>query len=301
MQSIDTHSGFVVLLGRPSAGKSSLINAICGHHVSIISPVPQTTRNVIRGIVSDPRGQIVFLDTPGLHRSEKQINLRLREVALQHLEDAEAAVYLVDATRHPGDEERDLASVIAEHDLPVVVGITKCDLPSADIPRTHRFLQEAGLGGLTTVELAGLPEELAASRHGVDTLLDELFPLLPEGPAWYPEEFYTDQEPSFRIAEVIREQAISRVRQELPHALYVEIADLEQREHTLWARAFILVERDSQQGIVVGQKGKTITAIRKESEKVLAELFPTPVRLSLQVKVKSRWRHDEALLKRLIQ
>ncbi|MFW5827624.1 MAG: GTPase, partial [Alkalispirochaeta sp.] len=141
MQSTDTRSGFVVLLGRPSSGKSSLVNAVCGHHVSIISPVPQTTRNVIRGIVTDPRGQIIFLDTPGLHRSEKQINLRLREVALQQLEDVEAAVYLVDATRHPGDEERDLATVIAEHDLPVIVGITKCDLPAADIPRTRRFLE----------------------------------------------------------------------------------------------------------------------------------------------------------------
>ncbi|HKK49800.1 MAG TPA: GTPase Era [Alkalispirochaeta sp.] len=301
MQSTDTRSGFVVLLGRPSSGKSSLMNAVCGHHVSIISPVPQTTRNVIRGIVTDPRGQIIFLDTPGLHRSEKQINLRLREVALQHLEDAEAAVYLVDATRHPGDEERDLAAVIAEHDLPVVVGITKCDLPTADIPRARRFLNEAGFGDFTTVELSGLPEELKDRRRGVGTLLDRLFLLLPEGPAWYPEEFYTDQEPMFRIAEVIREQAILRARQELPHALYVEIADLEQREDTLWARAFILVERESQQGIVVGQNGRTVTAIRKDSERVLAELFPTPVRLSLQVKVKPRWRHDEALLKRLIQ
>ncbi len=301
MQSTDPHSGFVVLLGRPSSGKSSLMNAICGHHVSIISPVPQTTRNVIRGIVTDPRGQIIFLDTPGLHRSEKQINLRLREVALQHLEDAEAAVYLVDATRHPGDEEHDLATVIAEHKLPVVVGITKCDLPAADLPRTRRFLHEAGFGDFTTVELAGLPEELKEYRRGVGTLLDRLFPLLPEGPAWYPEEFYTDQEPSFRIAEVIREQAILRARQELPHAIYVEVADLEQKKEALWARAFILVERDSQQGILVGRNGRTITAIRKDSERVLSELFPTPVRISLQVKVKPRWRHDEALLRRLIQ
>tara|TARA_B100000614_G_scaffold238210_1_gene236898 strand:+ start:1271 stop:2173 length:903 start_codon:yes stop_codon:yes gene_type:complete len=299
MQSTDRRSGFVVLLGRPSSGKSSLVNAVCRQHVSIVSPVPQTTRNVIRGIMTDSRGQIVFLDTPGLHRSEKRINRRLRDVALEHLPDAEAAVYLVDASRHPGDEERDLAQIVSELALPVVVALTKCDLPDAHPDRVRTFLAEAGVSA-PVVEIAGLPEEMADRRRGVPDLLDHLFELLPDGPAWYPDEFYTDQEPRFRIAEIIREEAIKRVRQELPHALYVEVADLEQRKDTLWARAFILVERDSQQGIVVGKKGATVTAIRRDAERVLSGIFPGPVRLSLQVKVRPKWRHDDDLLKRII-
>lgn len=301
MQSTQGKSGFVVLLGRPSSGKSSLINALCGHHLSIVSPVPQTTRNVVRGIVSEPRGQIVFLDTPGLHRSTRKINLRLRDVALANLPDAEAIVYLIDTTRKVGDEERDLAEIVVTRNLPVIVGLTKCDLPDARPDAARAFVDEVGLTDAPIIELAGLPEEMAAVRRGVTELLDTLFPLMPVGPPWYPEEYYTDQEPTFRIAEIIREQAILRARQELPHAIYVEVADIEQRESAIWVRAFILVERETQQGILVGKKGAIITAIRKDSERILSDIFPSPVQLSLQVKVRSRWRHDDALLKRLIQ
>lgn len=300
MQRSDTRSGFVVLLGRPSAGKSSLLNAVCGHHVSIVSPVPQTTRNVIRGILSEERGQIVFLDTPGLHQSDKQMNRRLREVALEQIADAEAAVYLLDATRPPGPEEQDLAEIIGGVDLPVVVATTKCDLETADPERCRRFLREHGIDS-EAVELGGLPEELAETRFGVSELVDRLFAVLPEGHSWYPEEFYTDQEPAFRIAEIVREAAIARARQELPHAMFVEVADLEQRDGGIWARVFILVERDSQQGIVVGKGGATITAIRREAESRLAGLFPDPVKLSIQVKVRAKWRSDTSLLKRIIQ
>ena len=300
MQSIVAHSGFAVLLGRPSSGKSSLVNALCNHHVSIVSSVPQTTRNVIRGIYTEDRGQIVFLDTPGVHRSEKKINQRLREVALEYVPDSELVVYLVDATRPAGDEERDLAKVVAGLGSPRIVAITKCDRREAKTAETRTFLAGQGLSDLPTVELSGLPEEMKDQRRGVDTLLDLAFPLLPEGPVWYPGDRYTDQDPRFRIAEIVREQAIARVRQEIPHALYVEVADLQQKPDTLWARAFLFVERQSQQGIVVGKKGETITQIRRDAERRLSEIFPTPVRLSLQVKVRPKWRHNDNLLKRLI-
>lgn len=299
MQRTGPRSGFVVLLGRPSAGKSSLINAICGQHVSIVSPVPQTTRNVIRAIHSEERGQIVFLDTPGLHQSDRQMNRRLRELALEQITEAEAAIYLIDATRPPGDEERDLAGIIGGLDLPVLVATTKCDLEAADPARCRGFLLEQGIS-TEPVEIGGLPEELVETRFGVSEVLDRLFALLPEGHAWYPEEYYTDQEPAFRIAEIVREAAIRRARQELPHAMFVEVADLEQRDSSIWARVFILVERESQQGIVVGKGGATITGIRREAESRLAELFPHPVKLSIQVKVRPKWRNDGNLLKRII-
>lgn len=294
-----------MVLGRPSAGKSSLINAICGHHISIVSPVPQTTRNVIRGVYTEERGQIVFLDTPGVHRSDRKMNRRLRDVALEHIPDAEALVYLIDAARPTGDEERDIAATVAEADLPVVVGITKCDRTEATPDRVRAFLAETGITApespVEVVELAGLPEEMAGTRRGITSFLDALFRILPQGHPWYPAEFYTDQDPRFRIAEILREEAIRRTRQEVPHAIYVEVVDIEERDDAIWTRAFILVERESQQGIVVGKRGATITAIRTAAEAALAEIFPKRVRLSVQVKVRPKWRSDEAVLKRLIR
>ncbi len=300
MQSTDIRSGFAILLGRPSAGKSSLINAMCGNKVSIVSPVPQTTRNTIRGIYNDSRGQIVILDTPGMHLSEKKLNLRLRDVVLENLPEAEVVVYAIDATRLPGEEERDLVEIVRSLSVPVIVGITKCDAPDARPAKIIAFLADEKLADLPVYELGGLGRDAREAPRGVPELLEAIFAVLPISPPWYPEEFYTDQEPSFRIAEIVREQAIIRTRQEVPHALYVEVADLEKRGGTLWARTFLYVDRTSQQGILVGKGGATITAIRRDAERILAGIFPDPVRLSLQVKVRPRWRRDDRILKRLI-
>lgn len=287
-----------------------MINGLCREKVSIVSPVPQTTRNTIRGIYNDDRGQIVFLDTPGLLDATKKINLRMREIVLGSLEEADALVYTVDTTRPPGPEEEYVASIVSELTIPRVVATTKHDHPDSNPDRTVSFLESRGMGNVPTVALRGLgtpdsvspvsasPETVAS---GLDELLNTIFPLLPQGDQWYPEDHYTDQDPHFRIAEIVREQCINRAREEVPHALYVEVSDLEQREKYLWARVFVLVERSSQQGILVGKKGATITAIRKESERVLSEIFPLPVRLSVQVKTRPRWRRNEGLLRHLIR
>lgn len=300
MQSTSRKSGFVAVLGRPSAGKSSLVNAICGQKISIVSSVPQTTRNSIRGIFTDPRGQIIFLDTPGWHLAEKKVNLRMRTVVTESLQEADAILYTVDTTRPAGEEERAIAAMVATLTVPRVIVPTKCDRAESAPEQTLQTLAELGLAQLPSYAVGGLGEE-PDTPTGIDHLLQGLFDLLPEGDPWYPEDHYTDQEPSFRIAEIVREQAILRARQELPHALYVEVADLEQRGKTLWARVFLIVEKESQQGILVGKKGSTVTAIRKDAERVLAGLFPGTVRLSLQVKTRSGWRRNEALLKKLIR
>lgn len=295
-----------MVLGRPSTGKSSLINALCGQKISIVSPVPQTTRNTIRGILNDRRGQIVFLDTPGLHDAEKKINLRMREIVLSSLEEAEALLYTVDTTRAPGPEEDFVAGIVTSLRVPRVVVMTKCDDPGSDVKRAITFLERKGLADPPPLPVGWIGEAIPTegdppSDTGLSRLLDALFPLLPEGDRWYPEDHYTDQDPRFRIAEIVREQAILRSRQEVPHALYVEVADLEQREKELWARVFILVERPSQQGILVGRKGATVTEIRRESERILSGIFPLPVRISLQVKTRPRWRRNDNLLRDLIR
>jgi GTP-binding protein Era len=289
-------AAFVALVGRPSSGKSTLLNRICGGKVSIVSPVPQTTRNRIRGIHNGPPGQLVFVDTPGFHSSQRKMNLRLRELTTSTLRESELVLYLVDVTRPPGEEERALILSLRGTEGRLVVGLNKID-----VQPNHRALAEQELAAaFPSPRLFPLS---ALSGEGLEPLLAALWQLAPEGDPMYPPEYYTDQTPEFRIAEIVREKAMRDLREEVPHALFVHIEDLEmRRENTeLWARGFIFVERDSQKGILVGRGGERIKATVRDAEAELGELFPYAVKLDLRVKVRPKWRHDEALLSRLIR
>lgn len=287
-------SGFVAIVGRPSSGKSTLLNALCGEKVSITSPIPQTTRNKIRGIVHDDQGQIVFIDTPGFHHSERKFNKALTDQVMSSLQDAEAVLYLLDATRSPGDEEKELASLILASGRPVVTAVNKVDKKPKTLEEVRVF---AILTGFKTVLNISAEKET-----GLKELTDALFALLPEGDPLYGEQDYTDQEPTFRMAEVIREKAIARVSQEIPHAIFVDIEDMEKREvegkEKLWVRAVIIVERQSQVGIVVGKGGEGIKAIRQASQKDFKKLFTWDIYLDLRVKVNAKWRSDDRLIKK---
>lgn len=287
-------SAFVAIAGRPSAGKSTLVNSLCGEKVSIVSPVPQTTRNAVRGIVNKPEGQLVLLDTPGYHISEKRLNKRLSEVATGAFGDADVVIYLLDSTRAPGEEEEALAKVLIFSVDKLVVGINKVDLKEADRERARAFVA-AHFPGAPVVELSAL------ERTGLDVLLAAVYAKAPEGPAWYPEEYYTDQEPVFRIAEIIRERIIAHTRDEVPHAIYVSYEDSRRLEDgSLEASYDLVAERDSQKGILIGKAGSMIRMIREEAEKELGEIFDYPVHLRLQVRVDPDWRKDDKRLKDLI-
>ncbi|WP_304226698.1 GTPase Era [Gracilinema caldarium] len=295
-------AAFVAVVGRPSAGKSTLINTLCGQKVSIVSSVPQTTRNMIRGIVNREMGQLVFVDTPGRHISEKKLNRKLVELADRALEESELVLYLIDASRPMGAEEEELARAVQysrAYPDRTVIAINKVDDKRADPATVHTFLKE---------KLPGIPEERrreisAKNGTGVQELLQFLFALAPEGPRLYPEDTYTDQDVQFRIAEIIREKAINNLREELPHSIYVDVADTELRNdgQRLWVRAFILVERESQKGIVVGKGGEMIKTIRQSAQKELNRIFDWKVELDLRVKVASDWRQNDAVLRRLIE
>jgi GTP-binding protein Era len=289
-------AAFVGLVGRPSSGKSTFLNQACGGKVSIVSPVPQTTRNRIRGIYNGPPGQLVFVDTPGFHSSERKMNLRLRELTLATLREVDLALYLVDVSRAPGEEERALIAALRGREDRLLVALNKIDLTPNHRAAAEQELREA-------FRAPRLYPISAASGEGLEALLAALWQLAPEGEPFYPPEFYTDQTPEFRFAEIIREKAIRDLREEVPHALYVHIDDLEmRRENTqLWARGFIFVERDSQKGILVGRNGDRIKAIVRDAEAELGELFPYEVKLDLRVKVRPKWRRDETLLARLIR
>lgn len=287
-------SAFVAIVGRPSSGKSTLLNALCGAKVSIVSPVPQTTRNTVRGIVNKPAGQLVFLDTPGFHISDKKLNLRLKDLVLRALADADIVVYLIDATREPGPEEEALVKALAASNMPLVAIVNKVDHAEALPERAIAFVAEH-LPGVLTLRIS------AKEKLGLDELVDYLLDKAEDGPTWYPEEYYTDQEPVFRIAEIIREKAILHTREELPHAIFIDFTDSRKLEDGgLEVSYDIVVERESQKGIVIGKGGSMIRLIREEAEADLVDLFDYTVKLRLQVRVDPTWKHDEKRLDSLI-
>ncbi|MDR2471143.1 MAG: GTPase Era [Treponema sp.] len=336
-------AAFAAVVGRPSAGKSTLINMLCGRPVSIVSPVPQTTRNAIRGIVNREAGQLILVDTPGMHLSEKKFNRRLTETAVRAAAEADLILYVLDASRPPGPEEEAIAAELAgpgegdaggaPRDVPLFAAINKMDLPGADPERAAAFLS----GRFPLLAEERRFRISAKTGDGTGALLAALYAAAPEGPPLYPEEYYTDQEMDFRIAEVIRGEALSRLRQELPHAVYVEIADMEWRRcapdrqgapdrredatdgvtekmtktqsvldrhgcrRRLWVRAFIICERESQKGMIVGRGGSVIKAIGEASRKKLNALFDWKVELDLRVKAGGDWRHRDNILRKVLK
>jgi GTP-binding protein Era len=286
-------SAFVTIIGRPSVGKSTLLNKMCGEKVAIVSSVPQTTRNAIRGIVNRKEGQLVFIDTPGRHSSEKKINKKLMEVSERALSDCDIVLYVLDASRPPGIEEEEIADLLAPLTEKTIVAVNKIDAPNADIKKAKEFINQKFSENIFPIS--------AFTGEGIDDLLAALFAMAPQGQPLYDEEYYTDQETEFRIAEIIREQAINRLREELPHSLYVDIADMELKEDKLWVRAFIIVERESQKGMVVGKGGEMIKAIRLASLKNLKRIFEWKIDLDLRVKTGKDWRQKDHTLRRIIE
>jgi GTP-binding protein Era len=306
-------AAFVAVVGRPSAGKSTLVNQMCGEKVAIVSAVPQTTRNAIRGIVNREQGQLVFIDTPGRHKSEKKINKKLMDVSGRAAGDSDLVLYVVDASRSPGPEEAEIAAFLAPHAGRTVVAVNKMDDSGADYNRARDFIAQ----NIPGIEDSRCLPVSAKNNEGIDALLAALYDMAPEGEAFYGMEYYTDQEVEFRVAEIIREQAINRLRQELPHALYVEVADAQFSGEggvpsdealtvegggppRLWVRAFIVVERESQKGMVVGKGGAMIKAIRRAALKELRTIFDWKIDLDLRVKTGRDWRHNDSTLRHLI-
>ena len=307
-------SAFITVSGRPSAGKSTLINRICGYKVSIVSSTPQTTRNKIRGIYTDERGQLVFLDTPGYHISDKLINTQLKEVAEDAVSESDMILYVVDPTRDIGNEENKLLDFLSKSRLPVAVAFNKTDVLEERGKNKQEFIESLQ----NFIKKRIMPPDKEKQREisffsvsaktgdGVDQLLAKVYELSPEGEMMYPPDYYTDQDVEFRISEIIREKAINRTKEEIPHSVYVEIADTEMSYNPdgskkLWVRAFLVAESESQKGILIGKGGEKIKAIRIAAKREIKSVFPYTVQLDLRVKVHKNWRKKGALLNRLIK
>lgn len=288
----------VAIIGRPSSGKSTLLNTICGSKVSITSPTPHTTRNAIRGIYTDSRGQLIFTDTPGYHLSEKKFNKKMQDIAVSSLEETDAVLYMMDATRKPGDEEDSITYMLSGLTVPVVCCINKKDILSdKQIEEAQEYLKRSMPGRVVLVASAKADE-------GVDEILIELFKHAPEGELLYDENTWTDQDLEFRVSEIIREKAMNSVTAEIPYAIMVEVSDLEYNaeEGKVWIRAFITVERESQKGIMVGKGGENIKKIRIASFKEIKKIFPgSKLELDLRVRVNGKWKSNDMILSKVFK
>lgn len=296
--SIGDKTALVTIIGRPSAGKSTFLNTASGEKISIVSAIPQTTRNAIRGIVNTSLGQLVFIDTPGYHESEKKMNLRMRNIVADQLQNADAILYVIDSTRTCGEEEKLITSLLKDHQKKTVIAVNKIDESRSIAEHTRKFI---------AAELKDVGEDKiincsAKNDTGINDVLKALYDIAPIAPHLYAEEYYTDQEVDFRIAEVIREQAINRLDQEIPHCIYVQIADMEMKTpNKMWCRAFLCVEKESQKGIVIGKGAEMIKTIRVESIKQLRKLFDYKIDLDLQVKVDKNWRQNDLKLNKIFR
>ncbi|GAT73365.1 GTPase Era [Microbacterium hydrocarbonoxydans] len=292
-----TRSGFVTFVGRPNVGKSTLTNALVGEKIAIISDKPQTTRRAIRGIVNRPDGQLVIVDTPGIHKPRTLLGERLNDLVEQVLGDVDVIGFCVPATEKVGPGDRRIAASLDGYPRAKKVAIvTKTDAAGRE-EITERLMEVDSL----REDWAAVIPLSALTRDQLDVLSDEILQLMPEGPALYPEGITTDESEEDRIAEIIREAALDGVRDELPHSIAVVVDDISPREDSdlTDVHASIVVERDSQKAIIIGRKGSRLKDVGARARTGIEELLGTRVFLGLHVKVAKEWQRDPKQLGRL--
>jgi GTPase len=282
-------SGFVAIAGRPNVGKSTLVNALTGGKVAIVSDKPQTTRRRVTGIVNGDDYQLVLADLPGFQRPRDALTERMQRTVDQSLEDVEAVLLVLSARERIGAGDRFIAGRVFGLGVPVVIALNKVDrLKPGHI--AEQMQNAARLG-----DFHALHPVSALTGDGVDELRDDLVSLLPEGPAYYPTEQRTDLAPELQIAELVREKALQLTREEVPHAISVEVDEVAEKV----VRATIFVETDSQKQIVIGRGGSVVKQVGTRARPEIELLLGHPVFLELNVKTRPRWRRDEAMLERL--
>jgi GTP-binding protein Era len=288
-------SGFVALIGRPNAGKSTLLNRLVGQKIAIVSDKPQTTRNRITGVRNYPEGQVVFVDTPGVHRPMHRLNVRMVDAALEALREVDVVTAVVDATEATGGGDRYLMDILKKVHKPKVLALNKVDAVPKEqlLPAIGRYSQDVGFADIIPVS--------ALTGENVERLEAVLLAHLPEGEPIYDDDYLTDQPERFFVAELVREQVLQHTHAELPFASAVVVDRFEEPDEKGLLRLYctILVERESQKPIIVGRAGAMIKAIGTAARKELERFFDARVFLDLHVKVRAEWREDERMLDQL--
>ena len=290
----DTRSGFIALAGRPNVGKSTLANAIVGAKIAIVSDKPQTTRRAIRGVATGPDWQLVLVDLPGVQRPRDALTERMQRRVESELADADGCLLVLNAQQGIGPGDRFIAGLLASSPVPVVIAVNKID--RAERAKTAALLQAA--------EELGIADEIfpvsARTGAGVRPLTDHLAALLPAGPFYFERRQRSDQSEGVILSELVREQVLARTREEVPHAVEVEIEDIDRRrEEFVRIEAVILVETESQKGILIGARGQMVKSIGVAARRAIERELGSRVHLELSVRVRRHWRTDERLLDRL--
>jgi GTP-binding protein Era len=289
-------AGYVALLGKPNAGKSTLLNQIVGHKVSIVSNKPQTTRRRVIGISTTPEYQIAFIDTPGIHEPHTQLGKAMIEQARMSLGDADQVVYVADGAHHPGEQDREVAKILKEDlKIPMILCMNKMDLLKAeDVERNVDAF--CTLLGLTQNDLM---LTTATRGHNVDKLVEMIVSKLPVQPPLYPDDEFTDQSSRFLCAELVREKILQATHDEVPHSVAVMVDEWDEQPNLTRIAATILVEKPSQRAILIGKQGQFLKKIGTEARLEIEEVVGTKVFLQLHVKVSLDWRMSPRILQEL--
>jgi len=301
----DHRSGFVAVIGKPNVGKSTLINAWLGEKIAIVSPKPQTTRHRLRGILTRPDAQIIFVDTPGIHQPRHKLGEFMVETATKSIPDADLVLFMVDVSQMPTAEDEQIVQLIEKHGrAPVILVLNKADLLPPEKVQPHSTAYFKLVEHDAWVECEAYRNQwmmISATRgDNRDKLLDMVVARLPEGPRYYPPDQLTDQNMRFIVAELIREQVLRFVHQEVPHAVAVAVEEWKQRREDLtYIGATVFVEKDSQKGIIIGEGGRMLKRIGRAAREEIEQLVGNRVYLELWVKVRDKWRQDEQELRRL--
>jgi len=287
-------SGFVSLIGLPNAGKSTLLNALVGQKVAIVADKPQTTRTSIQGVFTSPEAQIVFIDTPGIHKADSPLNKRLMDTVRAALEERDLLLFLVDATRTFGEQDRRALGLVRKTGTPVLLVLNKIDLVKEKarlLPLIDEYRR--------LHEFADYVPVSAARGQGLEDLRRTIVDRLPEGPAYFPEDHVTDQPERFPAAELIREKGLAATGQEMPHSVAVMVHRWEETPQITRIYATIRVERDGQKAIVIGAKAAMLKRIGTLARQEMERLFGVKIYLDLHVRVQPSWREKAAFLNAL--
>jgi GTP-binding protein Era len=287
-------SGFISIIGRPNAGKSTLLNALVGQKVAIVADKPQTTRTSIQGVLTTPEAQVVFLDTPGIHKADSPLNKRLMDAVRASLEERDLLLFVADAAHGFQEQDRKAIDVARKTSAPVLLVLNKVDLledKAALLPLIEQYK--------AVFEFADYFPISASRRIGLDELLKAIVDRLPEGPSYFPEDYVTDQPERFLAAELIREKVLLATRQEVPHAVAVTVEKWEETPKITGIYATIHVERDGQKGIVIGAKGSMLKRIGTLAREEMEKLFGFKIYLDLHVRVQPNWRERADFLNAL--
>ena len=277
---------YVAIIGRPNAWKSTFVNSLIWEKISITTNVPQTTRKRVLAIYNDDNSQIIFFDTPWIHKSEKKFNEQINNVAISSFKDAEVILYFIDSSREWWKEEEYIRKILEMVNKPVMKVYTKTDLEAKiNIPSEENILKISSI-----------------SKDWFNELLIKIKSYLKMGPMFFPDDYYTKQDIYFRISEIIREKAFLHTKEELPHSVFIWVEEIDETDEKLLKLvAYIYTETDSQKYIVIWKSGSLIEKIWKESRIELEKIFDKKVFLALRVKVKKNWRKDDKLIKEILK